>query len=93
MNRVQSLNLSGIIERALTLMISGSIAAMHQIKLRTSRGNCGKKVKSSAGVEVEAEVEFKPLPKDKDEREKEDMVMMVCSCLFAEMLLVQDRQC
>ncbi len=62
-------------------MISGSIAAMHQINLRTSRGNCGKKVKSSAVFEAGAEVGFEPLLSDNEEREKEDMVMIVCCCL------------
>lgn len=50
---------------------------MHQISLRTSGGNRGKKDKSSAVFEAGAEVEVGSLLRDKDESEKEDIVMTV----------------
>jgi hypothetical protein len=72
MTEFQSTELSKNIGRALTLIISGSMDAWRQISLWTSRGNNGKKVKSSAVVETEVEVE--PLLKDKEESEREDIV-------------------
>lgn len=68
--------------RVLTLIISGSIAAMDQINLRTSRGNRGKNVRSSSVLEAEVGNELAGFLKDNEESEKEDMVVIVCSCLY-----------
>jgi hypothetical protein len=68
--------------RVLTLIISGSIDAMDQINLRTSRGNRGKNVRSSSVLEAEVGIELAALLKDNEEREKEAIAMTECSSLF-----------
>ncbi len=79
---IQIIKLSEKINGGFTLIISGSMAAWRQISLWTSRGNRGKKDKSSAVFEAGARVELAPLPRDKEDTEREAIVVVVCSSLF-----------